>query len=182
MERGHGLRETSFAVNQHRANTGDGVVGVSAVYSAYQRLDPVVSTIAPIKQGDTSPDSPWAIARLNWTMQLAIRLGIWQWDSQRLGPCPRAFDAATLTPVAITQIVSWDETHKEVKIGGGGHGNNKQVRFKRDDNGLVDIQGGLASPKTYLNTKYSSEARFSLGCAVISNDNGVETGVRHHSC
>ncbi|KAF0728533.1 hypothetical protein AaE_009435, partial [Aphanomyces astaci] len=158
MEHGHGLRESTFAVNQHRQKSNSVVVGMSAVYSAYHRLSPVVSSIPPIKQGNSNMGSAWATARLGWTRQLAVRLGIWSWDPSVLGQCPSAYDAANLTPLDVCQIVSWDETHKTVKIGGGGHNTNMQVRFKRDTVGRVCADGALGAPKTYLNTKYSSEA------------------------
>ncbi|ETV65464.1 hypothetical protein H257_17801 [Aphanomyces astaci] len=71
MERGHGLRESTFAVNHHRVKSELPSVGQSAVYTAYQRLRPVVTTISPIKQGYSDVGSAWAIARLAWTKQLA---------------------------------------------------------------------------------------------------------------
>ncbi|KAF0702465.1 hypothetical protein AaE_015910 [Aphanomyces astaci] len=177
MKRGHGLSESTFAVNHHRATAELCTVGRSAVYSAYRRLNPVVSTIAPIKQGDSNVGSAWAIARKGWTRQLAVRRGIWEWDSNH-GPYPPEFDPAQLTTLSVDQIVSWDETHKKVKIGGGGCNSSKQVRFRRNEEGLLDGAGVLRSPKSYLNTKYSTEARFSLGCAVVSNALGDYVGVR----
>ncbi|RHZ19760.1 hypothetical protein DYB37_006325 [Aphanomyces astaci] len=77
------------------------------------------------------------------------------------------------------QIVSWDETHKEVKIGGYGvNGSKRQVRFRRDVNGKVDPNGELAATKSFLNMKYTNQAKFCFGCAIVDDGNGGVVGLR----
>ncbi|KAF0703228.1 hypothetical protein AaE_015483, partial [Aphanomyces astaci] len=179
MEWGWGLRETTHMVNQLRLSLNRMHVGTSAVYSAYLRMNPVVTSIGALKQGNVDASSAWAKARLGWAQQLATRFGIWSWDADSVVDCPPYLDATCVTALEPSQIVSWDETHKEVKIGGYGvNGSKRQVRFHRDVNGKVDPNGELAATKSFLNMKYTNQAKFCFGCAIVDDGNGGVVGLR----
>ena len=168
-------------VNKHRLEVGSTPVGISAVFSAYLRLKPVVTPITASKQGNMDPESPWAKARLKLSRQTAIRLGLEAafWDNITEGICPDYFNPSMLTAISLHQIVPWDETHKNVRIGGiGPNGSKRQVRFHRDANGKLDPNGILAAPKTFLNTKYTHQSRFSFGCAMVKLLDGSVIGKR----
>jgi hypothetical protein len=136
---------------------------------------PKVGSMSPSKQGNSDVNSPWAIARLAWARQLAVRLGIWSWPSS-LVQTPPSMNLSNLTALNLAQIVVWDETHKGVKIGQYGPGGSKrQVRFPRDKNGLVDCANGEYGPRsTYLKAKYPGQARFSFGCAIVETVDGQQ--------
>ncbi|ETV77790.1 hypothetical protein H257_08631 [Aphanomyces astaci] len=179
MEWGWGLRETTHMVNQLRLSLNPMHVGTSAVYTAYLRMNPVVTSIGALKQGNVDASSAWAKARLGWAQQLATRFGIWSWDADSVVDCPPYLDATCVTALEPSQIVSWDETHKEVKIGGYGvNGLKRQVRFRRDVNGKVHPNGELAATKSFLNMKYMNKAKFCFGCAIVDDGNGGVVGLR----
>jgi len=59
-EAGLGLREAYHAVNDFNHENGIENVGLCAVYTAYKRLNPHVSTIEATKQGSHDESSAWA--------------------------------------------------------------------------------------------------------------------------
>ena len=179
MEMGWSLTETMHLINLYRDSQSAMQVGRSSVHSAYLRLYPVVSTISPQKQGNADPNSAWAKARLGYTRQMGLRFRIWSWDRSSLGDPPPCFDIANLPQVHLSQIVAWDETHKDCKIGYGRVGAAKrQVRFPRNEFGIYDPNGQLAPPKTYVKMKYTKQARFSFGCATVETLDGDLVGMR----
>lgn len=165
IEDGLGLRQATNLVNVYRNSKNKIHVGVTSIYSAYLRMQSTVSPIKAAKQGSSDVDSPWAVARLGWCTQLAIRLGIFQPTIQ---PCPEYFNLEKIGSISLTQLVHWDECHKIIEVGGHGAGGSKsQVRFPRDWNGRYDPNGILRPEKYFLNMKYTEESRFSLGCAIV---------------
>ncbi|ETV79645.1 hypothetical protein H257_06902 [Aphanomyces astaci] len=105
-------------------------------------------------------------------------MGIWKWDAED-GECPSYLDEAILTPLEISQVVVWDETHKDAQIGDYGAGGRKtQVRFPCDEDGMCDPDGTIGPEKSYLNTKFNQQARFSFGCAIVELHNGATMGCR----
>ena len=68
-------------------------------------------------------------------------------------PVPEHFQLANLPTLERTQIAFWDETHKEVQIGGSSK-SQKQVQFKRDKNGKLDPNGEFRPRKQFLRMKY----------------------------
>ncbi|KAG9416880.1 hypothetical protein AC1031_001272 [Aphanomyces cochlioides] len=96
-----------------------------------------------------------------------------------MGECPPEFDPDNVSKIDVAQLVFWDETHKQVKIGQyGACGSKRQVTVRRDINGAVDVQhGSFSAPRSFLKTKYPGESRFSFGCAVVEQHGEIH-GVR----
>ncbi|RHY15993.1 hypothetical protein DYB32_010693, partial [Aphanomyces invadans] len=174
-----GITETTHMVNEYRSQRNKTPVGRSSVYTCYQRLCPVVTPLNRQKQGSGDEDSVWAVARFGLAQQFASRLGILKWSDNNVSERPSYLDPTELVPLAIEQIVVWDETHKDVRIGDfGANGRKQQVRFPRNEQGQWDVDGAIAPVRSYLNAKFTQQARFSLGCAVVVNDDGVREGRR----
>jgi hypothetical protein len=183
MEGGFGLRHTQELVNEHRRDSNKTIVGLNTVWVAYVRMNPVVTPIGKRKQGTTDPQSPWAMARLQFVTQILVRFGLLAADRvlNEQGNLPDKFNVAKLTKMTINQIAFWDETHKKVRIGKvGANGVKFQVRFKRTPEGKVDPENGtcLAKEGTQLNMKYSEEVRLCLGVAKVKQPDGTDLGVR----
>jgi hypothetical protein len=104
IENGWSITQTTHMVNHHRLQQNKTHVGRTAVYGAYLRLCPQVSSMAASKQGSSDIDSPWAKARLAWARQLGVRLGIWSWQ-ESLGPLPPTMDPSKLSKLKLAQIV-----------------------------------------------------------------------------
>jgi hypothetical protein len=145
IEGGFSLRHTLELVNEHRRESKECTVGLSTVFSAFHRMNPVITPIAKRKQGTTDPNSPWAKARLEWVTQILVRFGILT-GNQVTAPLvnvPDKFNATKVIHTSLNQIAFWDETHKKVRIGKvGANGTKFQVRFRRTLEGKVDSQCG----------------------------------------
>ena len=96
IEGGLGLQQVTPLVNEYRASVGKVHVGMSAVHSAVERLQPIVTTISAAKQGSTDANSEWAKAWLNLALQEAIQVGAIAWDILTMGPCPSHFNIISL--------------------------------------------------------------------------------------
>ena len=81
------------------------------------------------------------------------------------------------TPLEISQVVWWDETHRKCTIGGFSASRNISYKFRRDKNGKLSENGEYSSAEvSILNCKYEKEGRFGLGCAVLALDDGEMAG------
>ena len=82
--------------------------------------------------------------------------------------------------LCLCQIEFWDETHKEIFVGGHGHGGGKnQIRIPRARDGKVDIvNGALAEEIHDLNMKYTSQTRLLVGVAKVELPDGTIEGRR----
>lgn len=129
MEQGFSLRSTAEFVNKYRVEQGLVPVGVSSVYGAYLRMEPVVTPILKSKQGSADAESQWAKGRYGWVTQLAVMFG---WIPSQ--PDVPMFDRAVVGTLDPAQIGWWDETHKQVEVGA----RRRQVRFRRNANGDYD--------------------------------------------
>lgn len=169
IEGGLSFSQATYLVNAHRRECVPRPidVGRSAVVTAYKRLEPDVSPIQHAKQGSSDAESPSGVARLMFVLQLLVRFGeitglaAWMWSLNFL---PDSAEAAaldiSLLPayfmldsfglLSIYQIAFWDECHKEVVIGGKGHGkknSRSQVCFKRDADSDADSDAAaMATP------------------------------------
>ncbi|KAF0774595.1 hypothetical protein AaE_001707 [Aphanomyces astaci] len=153
-------------VNEYRSSVDEGHVGQSPVYSLSVRMNPVVTPLQRLKQGSPDEYSAWAIARCGLIQHIATRTYGY-------------LDEAILAPLEISQVVVWDDTHKDAQIGDYGAGGRKtQVRFPRDADGMFDPDGSIGPEKSYLNTKFNQQARFSIGCAIVELHNGATMGCR----
>jgi hypothetical protein len=76
VEDGMSMAMAHALVNKHCFEAGQEPFSLSAVRTLILSLDPVVSPLVKLKQGDTDPDSAWSRARYNWVLQLLIRFGL----------------------------------------------------------------------------------------------------------
>jgi len=190
MEDRLGLRLVCEMVNTSRRLKGLMHLGQTAIYNTYLALKPVTNWIGDAKQGKTDPTAPWSIARLGWVTQLMVRLGQLDRDALALqfggeDKIPDWADINVIGPLSQTQMVAWDETHKEPVYGGAGHtakGCRRQVRFWRDADGNpceADAPGATLRPeKKLLKTKYTEETRLCLGVAIRELADGTTMGTR----
>ena len=112
IENNYSYRETTDLVNQYNNRMGLEWSTKSAVYGCIRAMSGKYFGAEKHKQGSTDSNSNWAKARTNWTKQLLIRLGEIKWNDENDGPAPSYFDIQKLKPLDLTQIVYWDETHK----------------------------------------------------------------------
>ena len=141
----------------------------------------MVTAIKKCKQGSFDPESAWSKARYGWVAQLGLRTGVIK--IHKLEPRDRwrpGFINLRNHRLCLCQIVFWDETHKEIFIGGHGHGVAKnQIRIPRARDGKVDIvHGDLAEEIHTLNIKYTSQTRLLVGVAKVELPDGTIEGRR----
>jgi len=188
LEDGFSLVQATNLVNKHRMDNDEDLVSNSAVYSLSKRLQPQVSPIKKLKQGDTDPTSDWAVSRHHWVMQLLCRFGFRDKlvaDELLLpdGTVPPYFDEEKLRPykIQVKHIAWWDETHRKCTIGSATAqaGRKLQFKFKRNEFGQIDLKNGTFSDddKVELKVKFPQEVRLCLGVAsnpdVDGNDQGI---------
>jgi hypothetical protein len=184
MESGYGLRLTRELLNEHRRQNDLEVVGLTTVWMAYLRLKPIVTPIKKRKQGSNDPNSPWAKARLEYVSQILGRFGAMPSIDDLKAPdgtIPGKYNAGKLTKVSINQVAFWDETHKKVRVGQvSANGVNYQVRFRRDENGKLDVNNGtsIAKEGSQLKMKYAEEVRLCLGVVKVKLEDGTMVGKR----
>jgi hypothetical protein len=175
MESGLGISEATRLVNEYRAEVGLVHVGRSTVYSAFKRMQPVITPLVKLKQGSVDEDSAWAQARFGFVTQLAIR---YRRIRAPVHPVEKWFDLNQMVPLVPEQIGHFDEVHKQALIGFGSKHNKTQIRFHRDADGKLDpINGTLAAEGSQLHEKFKKEGRWMFGVAMVLK-NGVRTGHR----
>jgi hypothetical protein len=76
VEDGMSMAMAHALVNKHCYEAEQDPYYLSAIRTLILSLDPVVSPLVKLKQGDTDPDSAWSRARYNWVLQLLIRFGL----------------------------------------------------------------------------------------------------------
>lgn len=76
LELGLGLRQTTHEFNKFRLEQQLPQVSVSAVHGLVHKLKPKMRTITPMMQGIWDKTTAWARARLGFTLQLGIRLDV----------------------------------------------------------------------------------------------------------
>lgn len=127
IESGYSFDRATVALHAYLVSNGQPCVGRSSVVTLVHSIGHVKRTVKARKQGDTDVDSAWAVRRLNWTTQLAVCLGIMQYNPllpytdsiNPIPPCPRVlpdyFDVnhPNFKKFSIHQICSWDEMHIE---------------------------------------------------------------------
>ena len=188
LEQGVGVRQCTFILNTFRVRRDEPHVGVTTVWAACRRLNPLVTAIQKRKQGSSDPDSEWARSRLNWVTQLMVLFLLL--DKVTLGgdACPRYFDSDIVGTLVLVQVAFWDETHKIVQVGGNGQdARRKQIRFYKDADGNVRDKdgkpytaetGSVSAPQQILRMKYTDEARLSLGVAKVQMPDRTIIGKR----
>ena len=169
---GGGSNEAALLlVNQYRMDNQLPLRGLNQISGLLKRLETISVAVTKGKQGNINADSPWAKARYNWTTQLMVCFGLMAIPE----PIPQ-FDPALLPKYSIYNVVWWDETHQKCIIAGN-NGKKKQILFKRNESGAVDLNAGKYNePATYLNVKYEQEVRF---CAGVGVTQGSDRDIGH---
>jgi hypothetical protein len=98
VEDGMSMAMAHALVNKHCYEGGLEPYSLSAVRTLILSLEPVVTPLVKLKQGDTDPDSAWSRARYNWVLQLLIRFGLFVYLGS---PPPRASNEV---PVASSNL------------------------------------------------------------------------------
>jgi hypothetical protein len=186
VEDGMSMAMAHALVNKHCAEAEQEPFSLSAVRTLILSLEPVVSPLEKLKQGDTDPGSAWSRARYNWVLQLLIRFGLFLYvgtppspSREEVNPSssnlaivpvtttittarttetsiPDCFNEKKMTSLSMYQIVWWDESHQVCKLATDGNGKKSHIRFRRDT--LKDLH-------KELRVKYEKEVRLGLGCA-----------------
>ena len=185
--RGGGIHQAVEEINAHRQRvSSDGgyeEVTYNSVYSMWQRLHPVESTVKKQKDGDASVTSGWARHRLSWVRQLLIRVGLLDPEDKRSGierdpaTCefPPMFDKAKLDAIERDTIFFCDESHKKCETNDMAAG-EKQYRVTVDEHGYYDSTNGSLPPEQVETThKFDNEARL---CYSVASLKDAETGER----
>jgi hypothetical protein len=76
VEDGMSMAMAHALVNKHCFEAGHEPFSLSAVLTLILLLEPLVTPLVELKQGDTDPDLAWSRARYNWVLQLLIRFGL----------------------------------------------------------------------------------------------------------
>ena len=108
-----------------------------------------------------------------------VRLGLLDDVTSFMGPVEKRWDRDTLGHLELSQIAWWDETHRKCLIAGIPGDKEFALRFKRNDDGLLDPNGKYNDKKLIkLNVKFENEGRFGLGCAKVqSKDLNSPSGI-----
>ena len=171
LESGLSVERTRQILNNHALDEGNEGFTRSAVDSLVTRLKPRIEKVTKRKQGSIDPKNPWSRARLLWSKQLLIRFG--EMPSETTKP---AFNRELAGPLHLDQVVWWDETHRKCLIGGLTTNRNFTIKFKRDNEGKLDMRNGHFCDKKVqiLNCKYEKECRLGLGCAMVTPRGPIE--------
>ena len=184
MEDNMGFRNTTILINSYRLDEGKIPVSRSAVMNAFDRMDPKLNNIQKVCQGDTN-NRAWALARKRQTKQLLIMQGkIKKEDLLReyKSNIPFEFDPEKLPTISPHQVIFFDEIHIDQEAGFTSK-TGVQIRFPRDINRKYSPKSDSNPNPIYAplqhkpSFKYTSQARFSIGVAVVKKI-GATTGLR----
>eukprot|EP00536_Pseudo-nitzschia_multiseries_P012731 jgi/Psemu1/33007/gm1.33007_g len=139
-------------------------------------------------QGSKNKTDAWCRASFRWFAQLLLRFGEIDFShpifQKLLGPAyvkekpPPCYDTSLLTPLKLSQVVWFDELHKQCHIGESGSRvgpgtPNVAISFKRNANGKLDPNGKYPEKgKTVLQVKYERQARFNFGVYMSKDGKG----------
>jgi hypothetical protein len=141
LESGLSFVQARDLVNLHLEEEKEPLVTVSAIRGCYQRLGAKTIRIPKKRQGTTDIDSPWAKARVRFNTQFLIRSGKLESQEDADGTIPDYYNKEKLTCFMHTQVVWWDEKHRQSLIGGVGV-RSEVLTFPRDKDGRIDLQNG----------------------------------------
>eukprot|EP00536_Pseudo-nitzschia_multiseries_P008689 jgi/Psemu1/21101/gm1.21101_g len=168
IESGNSVRMSTVIVNKYRKK----LEFPSFTYSA---------TVKRGKQGSKTKEDAWCRASFRWFAQLLLWFGKIDFSHaifpKLLGEAyvenqpPPCYDVALLSPLKLSQIVWFDEIHKQCHIGQSGS-RIGPGRPNLDPNGEY-----AASDKSVLQVKYEREARFCLGVFMTDDDKGMPSKV-----
>eukprot|EP00536_Pseudo-nitzschia_multiseries_P014911 jgi/Psemu1/40532/gm1.40532_g len=122
-------------------------------------------------QGSKNKTDAWCRASFRWFAQLLLRFGEIDFShpifQKLLGPAyvkekpPPCYDTSLFTPLKLSQVVWFDELHKQCHIG------DRNPNGKLDPNGKYPEKG-----KTVLQVKYEQQARFNFGVYMSEDGKG----------
>lgn len=167
-----------------------------AVYSLFKRLNPNIKAMQSISQGSSDPLAKWCRARTYWTTQLLVRLGeadgidLMKTRESEDGSVeeylPDYYNIDKLTPIKLSRIAWFDETHRYCQVGGTqgtGLGTKFNITMPRDERGNLDPNGTTThtnDKKGPMKCKYDKQIRLLLGVATTDDDgNGDDDLVGH---
>eukprot|EP00536_Pseudo-nitzschia_multiseries_P007536 jgi/Psemu1/18162/gm1.18162_g len=188
IEGGNSIRMTRLIVNQYRRKFQLPALTYWSVRSCMLRLSPQIKAFKRGKQGSKNKTDAWCRASFRWFAQLLLRFGEIDFSHpifrKLLGPAyvkekpPPCYDISLLTPLKLSQVVWFDELHKQCHIGESGSrvGTGKPnvaISFKRNANGKLDPNGKYPEKgKTVLQVKYEQQARFNFGVYMSEDGKG----------
>eukprot|EP00536_Pseudo-nitzschia_multiseries_P016558 jgi/Psemu1/46626/gm1.46626_g len=188
IEGGNSIRMTPLIVNQYRRKFQLPALTYWSVRSCMLRLSPQIKAIKRGKQGSKNKTDAWCQASFRWFAQLLLRFGEIDFShpifQKLLGPAyvkekhPPCYDTSVLTPLKLSQVVWFDELHKQCHIGESGSRvgpgkPNVAISFKRNANGKLDPHGKYPEKgKTVLQVKYEQQARFNFGVYMSKDGKG----------
>lgn len=187
QEKGFSVSLTWHAINQHRRESCMPSVTKSVVKGLIQQLQPKISWVRKVTQGNRDPNSHWAVARWLFSMQFLIRLRVI--DSQQITLTnkddglertfiPDYWNTKNLTAIKLSQIAWWDETHRKCTIGGLSGAKEYFLKFPRDEKGSYDPKGMDSNELvTQLKVKYCQETRICLGVVALPKFNVPSNGI-----
>jgi hypothetical protein len=188
QEEGFGLVLTWHSVNQHRREAGLSSVTRAAVIGLIQQLKPEISRVQKVSQGSRDINSNWSVARWLFSTQFLIKLGVL--ESQEITiKCKDTGTENTFIPdywnkskLSAINLSHKKETHQKCTIGGLSGAREHFLKFPRNENGELDINGTYSSTiVTQLKVKYAKEARLCLGVAGIPKDGLKSNGIVHNN-
>jgi hypothetical protein len=167
LESGFSIPQTQWQVNQHRKESGEPSFTLSPIRNCIKRLQPSIRKVLRGSQGSDDPNSPWARARCNWIGQLLIRFGLNRSKRDGKGNIPDWLNAEKMPRLEKCQAAWWDEImHSKCVIGGLAAGNSSSyVRFKRDENGKLDLTNGHYGNQeiVQVHVKFEKEVHLCFG-------------------
>ena len=129
LEMGLSFKMTQMKVYYYRKAEGLDPISYSAIVGCFNRMAKKVSHADKKGAGTDDIEAVWSIARYRWCKQLLIRLGVIIYDGndgkyeegqeanlEGMANPPDYFNKDKLTPIEMTQIGWWDETHTKVRI------------------------------------------------------------------
>jgi hypothetical protein len=185
-EDGHSLRQTVNVLNAHCKDKGDDTeYTVSAISSAIKKLQPRVGRLKSRSSGSTDTTKPWCRASYGWATQQLVRFGYLvasdKLKDKDTGVVPDWYDIQKMQAISVDQCAWFDECHKKCHIGDAtAEGTNHEyLVFPRDASGKIDLINGeyAKEDKILMKVKYSKEARFCFGCAVVTRTQDPSTRI-----
>ena len=170
METGCGQQNTWHLVNAFRKQKELPSLTFCTVRTALLCMKAKVVKIKKVQQGSNDATKKNCRARCKFARQLAIQLGLLDYQPEDGGVTPAYYDKDKLNLLTITQIGHWDESHFKSTPGTDDDDSiaidcclDYYLEFPRDANGKYDPNGEYSDKqKTIKQCKYVGESRFSF--------------------
>ncbi|NCF93533.1 MAG: hypothetical protein GWQ05_21640 [Verrucomicrobiaceae bacterium] len=183
-ESGLSFKDVQIAVNENRHKQSLPLFRLGAIKGCVRRMVKRIVVLVQNAQGNYDPNSNWARARFNFTLQVLVRAGKVSEQEVRelLGcnagdPIPDTFNKDKLTPIDPDAVIWWDEVHRDCFTGDMGADVKRQWIFPRNEEGKYDESGGYNPVARVMTFKYNSQTKMSIGVGVKKVD-GERVGKR----